>query len=54
VINHIFATEPEVQFVWTEPSEQNLIARRRWVNALPTPAGFGTGESYWELSRDEY
>ena len=57
LISHIFETEPDIQVVWTEPSEQNLAARRLYnrcgLMPRPRPADLGQWESYWELSRDE-
>ena len=57
LISYIFETEPDIQVVWTEPSEQNLAARRLYTRCglkpLPRPADLGQYESYWELSRDE-
>jgi RimJ/RimL family protein N-acetyltransferase len=57
LISHIFKTEPDIHAVWTEPSDENLAARRLYIRCglqpRPRPADLGPGESYWELSRDE-
>jgi RimJ/RimL family protein N-acetyltransferase len=57
LIRYIFETEPEIQAVWTEPSEQNLASRKLYTRCglqpRPRPADLGDYESYWELSRDK-
>ena len=57
LISYIFETEPDIQTVWTEPSEQNLAARRLYTRCglqpRPRPADLEPYESYWELSRDD-
>ena len=57
LINYIFETEPDIQAVWTEPSEQNLASRKLYTRCglkpCPRPADLEPYESYWELSRDE-
>jgi len=57
LIGYIFETEPDIQAVWTEPSEQNLAARRLYTRCglqpRPRPADLEPYESYWELSRDD-
>jgi RimJ/RimL family protein N-acetyltransferase len=57
LIGYIFETEPDIQAVWTEPSEQNLASRRLYnrcgLQPRPRPADLGSGESYWELCRDD-
>ena len=57
LIRHIFETEPGIQAVWTEPSEQNLASRKLYTRCglkpCPRPADLEPYESYWELSRDE-
>lgn len=56
LINDIFETEPGIQAVWTEPSAQNLAARKLYTRCglkpCSRPADLGPGESYWELTRD--
>jgi RimJ/RimL family protein N-acetyltransferase len=57
LISHIFKTEPDIQAVWTEPSADNMAARRLYTRCglqpRPRPADLGPYESYWELSRDD-
>ena len=58
LISHIFETEPGIDAVWTEPSEQNLASRKLYTRCglkpRPRPANLGEYESYWELTRDEH
>jgi len=57
LISYIFETEPDIHAVWTEPSGQNLAARRLYTRCglkpRPRPADLEPYESYWELSRDD-
>lgn len=57
LINHVFETEPDVDAVWTEPSEENLAARRLYARCLlkpqPRPSELGEG-SYWACTREEW
>lgn len=58
LINHIFNNEPEVNTLWTEPSKENVAARklysRCFLSSKERPKDMETAESYWELSRKEW
>lgn len=55
LIQRVFAGEPSVDAVWTEPSPENVTARRLYERCglapAPRPAGLPPGASYWELRR---
>jgi RimJ/RimL family protein N-acetyltransferase len=55
LIERVFAADPEVEAVWTEPSAENLAARTLyWSCGLrPTkrPADLEPGQDYWEKRR---
>jgi RimJ/RimL family protein N-acetyltransferase len=56
LIAHIFASEPAIDAVWTEPAAANLAAQRLYARCglAPSarPVDLGAGESYWELRRE--
>lgn len=56
MIAHVFASEPAVEAVWTEPVIANLAAQRLYARcglALSArPLDLGESESYWELRRE--
>jgi len=58
LIKFIFQSEPGVDAVWTEPSEENLSARRLYercgLRPAIRPADMAQGESYWELRRQDW
>jgi RimJ/RimL family protein N-acetyltransferase len=55
LLKHVFASEPQVDAAWTEPSEENLAARTlywsRGLRPSARPAGMEPGPSYWEITR---
>jgi len=57
LIRHVFKVEPDVDSVWTQPSQINIAARalytRCGLKEKPRPADLQQGESYWELTRVE-
>ena len=57
LIRHIFETEPEVNVVWTEPSEENQAARRLYARCglkpQPRPTDLGLG-TYWVCTREDW
>ena len=58
LINHIFNKEPEVNAVWTEPSKENVAARKLYSRCLLSskerPKDMEPANSYWELSRNRW
>ncbi|MCI2425587.1 GNAT family N-acetyltransferase [Candidatus Acetothermia bacterium] len=58
LIRHVFESEPELEAVWTEPSEENIAARRLYercgLKPKPRPVDMEQGSSYWELQRDDW
>jgi RimJ/RimL family protein N-acetyltransferase len=58
LIKFIFESEPGVDAVWTEPSGENVLARRLYercgMRPGIRPADMAQGESYWELRRQDW
>lgn len=58
LIDHVFESEPEIEAVWTQPSEENFAARRLYARCglrpKPRPADLEQGPSYWELRREDW
>ncbi len=58
LIAHIFAVEPEIDAVWTEPSAVNAAARALYARCglvpKPRPAELGEGDAYWERTPDRF
>ncbi len=56
LIDLVFDAEPEVDAVWTEPSEENAAARRLYdrcgLAPAPRPSDIGDSPSYWERRRN--
>lgn len=57
LISFIFETEPDVEAVWTEPSEENIVAQKMYercgLRQEPRPLDMEHGCSYWELRRED-
>jgi RimJ/RimL family protein N-acetyltransferase len=57
LIQHVLLVEWNVVSVWTQPSQVNVAARalytRCGLTPKPRPADIETGESFWELTREE-
>jgi hypothetical protein len=57
LINLIFASEPLVDFAWTEPVEGNLAARTLYwqcgLRPADRPSDLAPGPSFWKLERPE-
>jgi RimJ/RimL family protein N-acetyltransferase len=55
LIRQVFASEPQVDAVWTEPGDDNEAASalytRCGLRPAPRPADMEPGQSYWELRR---
>jgi RimJ/RimL family protein N-acetyltransferase len=58
LINHVFAVERDVDEVWTEPSPQNLAARRLYARCglaeKPRPRDMKQDVPYWALERSRW
>lgn len=58
IINLVFESEPEIEAVWTEPSPENLAARKLYQRCglaeKERPADLPEGFSYWELNRVDW
>lgn len=58
LIRIVFESEPEINAVWTEPSEENQAARRLYgrcgLEPKLRPADMLPGYSYWELRREDW
>ena len=58
LIDFVFENEAEVEAVWTQPSEANLAARglyrRCGLGPAERPTDLEGGESYWQLTREEW
>lgn len=57
-INFVFDTEKEIDAVWTEPSKENVLARKLYSKCglveKERPVHMDLGDSYWELTREEW
>jgi len=57
LISYIFKNEPQIEAVWTEPSEENSAARKLYsrcgLKSKERPADMEPAESYWELVRKD-
>jgi|Deesub1362A_J573_1020465.scaffolds.fasta_scaffold03968_2 RimJ/RimL family protein N-acetyltransferase len=58
LIRFVFETEPDVEEVWTEPSEENIAARRLYercgLKPMSRPPDMEQGPSYWVLQREDW
>jgi RimJ/RimL family protein N-acetyltransferase len=58
LIRLVFSNEPEINAVWTEPSEENAAARKLYarcgLSPKPRPADLEEWVSYWELRREDW
>lgn len=58
LINYVFKNEPKVEAVWTEPSEENVAARKLYSRCKLTskerPSDMKPAASYWELTRKDW
>lgn len=57
LIRDVFATEPDAEAVWTEPSAENHAARRLYARCglrpRPRPHDLPGDHDYWELRRED-
>ncbi len=58
LIDYIFNNEKEINAVWTEPSEENISARKLYSRCgmvdKERPIDMQPEDSYWELSGEEW
>ena len=58
LIRLVFESEPGVSAVWTEPSAENVAARKLYnrcgLRPSPRPLDMEQGVSYWELRRENW
>ena len=58
IIDRIFTVEDDVAEVWTEPSDENISAKRLYERCgmIPCerPPDMEPGYSYWSLTRDRW
>jgi RimJ/RimL family protein N-acetyltransferase len=58
LIRFVFEAEPDVDAVWTGPSEENLTALKLYercgLKPRPRPPDMGQGHSYWEMRREDW
>lgn len=58
LIRFVFEMEPDVEVVWTEPSEENIAARKLYercgLKPRPCPPDMEQGLSYWEKRRENW
>ena len=58
LIRIVFESEPDVHAVWTEPSEENIAARKLYercgLRPKPRPLDIQQRPLYWELRREDW
>jgi len=58
LIRHVFEIRPDVETVYTQPSERNIPARNLYrrcgLVSAQRPADLPPGDSFWALSRAEW
>ncbi|SRR6056297_4078208 len=58
LISYIFKNEPQIEAVWTEPSEENAAARKLYsrcgLKSKERPTDMKPAASYWELTRKDW